>query len=131
MDWGRVGQMNVALALWGTLSAAEITMLDSALDDLLHLFLREYQASGGPQVCIERLKDHMCLFVATMAMAWLMDAPALIKKQLPDLDAAHDRFDPRFKANETARTQLHMLTNVLHLWQTLDFGAVLERTPLT
>jgi hypothetical protein len=122
--------MNVALALWGTLSAAEVTMLDSALDDLLRLFLREYRASGGPDAGIERLKDHMCLFIATMAMAWLMDAPALIQMQLPDLNAVHDRFDSRFKANETARTQLHMLTNVLHLWQTLDFGEVLERIPL-
>lgn len=129
MDWGRVGQMNIALALWGTLSAAEPDMLDEQLDALLSLFLSEYAAHGGPAIPLARLQDHMFLYVATMGMAWLLDAPPIIRAQLPDLAPVHDRFDIRFKQNEAARTQLHMLTNVLNLWQTRNFGQILARIP--
>jgi hypothetical protein len=131
MDWGRVGQMNMALALWGTLSGAEPEMLDAELDELLELFLREFAAHGGPLISLALLKDHMFLYVATMGMAWLLDAPPLIRAQLPDLAPEHDRFNIRFKENETARTQLHMLTNVLSLWQRHGFGAILGRIPAT
>src|SRR5262249_40815037 len=50
MDWGRVGQMNVALALWGCLAAAEKALWDEHLDDLLALFVAEYRAAGGPAI---------------------------------------------------------------------------------
>jgi hypothetical protein len=56
-----------------------------------------------------------------------MDAPALIEARIPDLETIESRRDPRFSANETARTQLHMMTNVLTLWRTRDFGADLAR----
>ncbi len=127
MDWGRVGQMNIAHALWGTLSAAEPDMLDAELDALLTLFLREYTAHGGPAVTLETLQTHMFLYVATMAMAWLLDAPPIIRAQLPGLSPAHDRFHTGFKTSETARTQLHMLTNVLNLWQRRNFGRLLAQ----
>jgi hypothetical protein len=131
MDWGRVGQMNIALALWGTLSAAEPDMLDDQLDALLSLFLAEYAAHGGPAIPLACLQAHMFLYVASMGMAWLLDAPPIIRAQLPDLTPAHGRFDIRFKKNEAARTQLHMLTNVLNLWQRRDFGQILASIPTT
>ncbi len=126
MDWGRVGQMNVALALWGALSAAEPSMLDDHLDGLLALFVAEYERQGGPRIAVPTLALHLHLFVATMGLAWLMDAPALIERRIPDLAAIEGRRDPRFSADETARTQLHMLTNMLNLWRTRDFGAALK-----
>ena len=82
---------------------------------------------GGPALDVEELKFQLLLFVALMGLAWLMDAPALIRAQLPDLTQIESRFDQRFKANETARVQLHMLTTVLNLWETHDFGKVLAR----
>ena len=127
MDWGRVGQMNIALALWGTLSAAEPDMLDAELDNLLSLFLREYEAHGGPAIALPRLQAHMFLYIATMGMAWLLDAPPIIRAQLPDLSPDHDRFYEGFRTSEAARTQLHMLTNVLSLWQRRDFGSFLAQ----
>jgi len=39
LDWGCVGQMNVAMALWGAMSGAETDMWDNHLDDLLGLFV--------------------------------------------------------------------------------------------
>jgi hypothetical protein len=127
MDWGRVGQMNIALALWGTLSAAEPDMLGEELDNLLSLFLREYETHGGPAIELSRLQAHMFLYIATMGMAWLLDAPPIIRAQLPDLSPDHDRFYAGFKTSEAARTQLHMLTNVLSLWQRRDFARILRQ----
>jgi hypothetical protein len=127
MDWGRVGQMSVALAIFGALSAAEIEIWDKHLVELLTLFAAEFHGCGGPALDVEELKFHLLLFVAMMGLAWLMDAPALILAQIPELATIENRFDPRFKSNETARVQLHMMTTVLNLWQTQDFGKILQQ----
>lgn len=127
MDWGRVGRMNVALALWGAFSAAEPAMLEEHLDALLALFVAEYRARGGPALDVATLALHLESFVATMGLAWLMDAPALIEAWVPELDTIQSRHDPRLRQNEAARTQLHMATNVLNLWRVRDFGAALDR----
>jgi len=126
MDWGRVGQMSVALALFGALSAAERELWDEHLDDLLAHFATEFHRCGAVALDVGELKKHLLLFVALMGLAWLMDAPALIQKQIPDLSAIKDRFDPRFRSNEMARVQLHMMSNVLNLWQTQKFGRLLD-----
>jgi hypothetical protein len=39
LDWGCVGQMNVAMALWGAMSGGETDMWDRHLDDLLGLLV--------------------------------------------------------------------------------------------
>jgi len=126
MDWGRVNQMNIALALWGCLSAAEIELWDNHIDELLALFVAQFRGVGGPMIEVVELKQDLFFFAATMGLAWLMDAPPLIRAQIPDLGEAESRFDPRFESNETARTQLHMLTNFLNLWETQDFGRILD-----
>lgn len=127
MDWGRVGQMSVALALFGALSAAEIELWDEHLHELLTLFADEFQGCGGAALDVDELKTHLLLWVALMGLAWLLDAPALIQAQIVDLSAIESRRDPRFATNETARVQLHMLSTVLHLWLTQDFGRLLDR----
>jgi hypothetical protein len=127
MDWGRVGQMSIALALFGALSAAEIELWNQHLGELLTLFAKEFQRCGGPVLDVRELQNHLLLFVALMGLAWLMDAPALIEAQIADLASIESRRDPRFNAIETARVQLHMMTTVLNLWQTRDFGAMLDR----
>jgi hypothetical protein len=127
MDWGRVGQMSVALAIFGALSAAEMEIWDKHLVELLTLFAAEFHGRGGPALDVEELKFHLLLFIAMMGLAWLMDAPALVQAQIPGLAKIESRFDPRFKSNETARVQLHMMTTVLNLWQTESFGMILDR----
>jgi hypothetical protein len=126
MDWGRVGQMNVALALWGGLSAAEKSLWDEHLDDLLALFVAEHRKAGGPAVDAAELRFQLDLVVAMLGLSWLMDGPALIRRQLPDIEQIESRFDPRLVADEIARTQLHMNTIFLNLWERHDFGAQLE-----
>jgi hypothetical protein len=122
MDWGHVSQMNVAMALWGCLSGAEVEIWNNDLDELLALFAAEFRGCGGPVLDVQELKLHLELYIAMMGVAWLMDAPALILNEIPDLATAANRFDPRFAASELARAQLHMMTVFLNLWQTQDFG---------
>jgi hypothetical protein len=124
MDWGRVGQMNIAQALLGSLIAAELELWDRHLDDLLATFVAEVRAAGGPALDARSLERQLYLFAALMGLAWLMDAPALVQRACPDLAAIEGRRDARFKGNETARVQLHMLTTVLHLWESRRFGAL-------
>jgi hypothetical protein len=126
MDWGRVGQMNIALAVWGSLSGAEKDLWDRHGDELLELFVREYHDAGGPLVEAETLKLHLDLLVAMLGLGWLMDAPPLIQRNIPDLAEVKDRFDHRFEENETARTQLHMSTIFLNLWDRHDFGKAVK-----
>lgn len=125
MDWGRVGQMSIALALFGALSAAEIELWDAHLEELLTHFVSEFRVCGGPPLDAAELKTHLLLHIALMGLAWLMDAPSLIEKQIPDLAPIRDRFDERFRSSEMARVQLQMMSNVLNLWQTQDFGRLL------
>lgn len=127
LDWGRVGQMNVALSFYGAFSGADIELWDGHLEALLALFAREFRNCGGPVLDIGELKLHVQLATATMGLAYLMDAPPIIKMEIPDLADARDAHDPRFKANENARVQLHMMTMFLNQWQTQDFNAVLDR----
>lgn len=129
MDWGRVGQMHVGMALWGVLSAAEPAMIEGHLDELLFLFAAEFAAAGGGEIQVETLRNRMFLYIAMMGLAWLMDAPALIRRELPDLAPDALRTDACFQQNETARTQLHMLTNFLMLWERYRFGHLLADVP--
>lgn len=127
MDWGRVSQMNVALALFGSLVAGERDMWDRHIDELLAFFAAEYHRSGGPLLEVAELRLRLNLVACMMGLAWLMDAPPLIQRHVPMLRDIESRFDPRLTASETGRVQLHMLINFLNLWQTQDFGACLDQ----
>jgi hypothetical protein len=127
MDWGHVSQMNVAMALWGSLSAAEIELWDRHLEELLALFVTEVRNCGGQVLEVAELKLHLYLYIALMGLTWLLDVPAFVRSQIPDLARIENRFDPRIKTDEAIRTRLHMLTTFLNLWQTQDFGKVLDQ----
>jgi hypothetical protein len=127
MDWGHVGQMNMAMALWGSLSAAEIELWDRHIDSLLALFVTEVRNCGGPCVDVSELKLHLNLYIALMGITWLLDVGTLIRSRNSDLAAVRDRFDPKIRDHELSRVRLHMASVFLHLWRTQDFGAQLER----
>jgi len=95
--------------------------------ELLTLFGAEFARCGGPAIYPAELESHVLLFAATMGLAWLMYAPALVLRELPDPGASADRFDPLLRESETARTQLPMLTTVMRPWQTRRFGTFLDR----
>ncbi len=126
MDWGNVCQMNVAMAIWGCLSAAEISLWNDHLDDLLELFITEFIQSGGPPLDPEELKRHLLLYVGMMGLAWMLDAPQLILMKVPDLAQATDRLDARIQGNERARSQLLIMTAFLNLWERENMAEVLQ-----
>lgn len=126
LDWGGVGQMNVGLALWSCLSGAEISLWDDHLDELLTLFADEFHRCGGPAIDAGELRSHVLLFVAMLGISWLLDGPARVQSQVPDLAEVENRFDARIEHNEAARTVLQMMINCLNLWQTHDFGKLLD-----
>ncbi len=127
LDWGRVRQMNVAYALWGSLCGASLDIWDSHLEELLALFTAELHAHGGPRLDIAELELHLDFYVATMGLATLIEAPALVLSRLPEAAGARDPLDPVFLKDDVARGFLHVFTRFLHLWQRHDFGASLDR----
>jgi hypothetical protein len=124
MDWGCVGQMNVAMAIWGAMCSAETEMWDEHLDGLLDVFLAEFNAAGGPMLASAVIKQHLFGYVAIMGLTWLLDVPSYLMRLLPE--AVADRYDARVADNEQARSCLLMMTNFLNLWETHDFAEALD-----
>ena len=123
MDWGCVSQLNLAMAIWGAMSGAEIDVWNRHLDEFLDLLCDEVHASGGPRLESVELKRHVVLYVVLMGIIWLMDVPALIRSRAPQ---ALSRFDPAIKGDEGVRAPLQMLTNVLNLWARSDVSRMLD-----
>ncbi len=126
MDWGCVSRLNVAMAIWGAMSAAETDLWDSHFDEFVHLFCDEAHASGGPKLNPDVLQQQVILYAALMGVTWLMDVPALIRSRIPGGGSTTRRTDPAIKADESLRAPLQMLTNVLNLWASSDVMAVLD-----
>ena len=129
MDWGCVSVMNVAMALWGALCSAETSLWSAHLDHLLEHFAAEFAAAGGPPLDRDLLRNQLLLYAAVMGVAWLLDTPEVVHAAVPDLSRETDRYDPRISADESVRAPLLMLSNVLWLWDTEEFGALLDRVP--
>ena len=94
LDWGCVGQMNVAMALWGALSGAELDLWDHHLDELLNVFIDEIRRCGGPELSVDELSCQLMLYVGIMTVAWLLDVPALIRSRFGDAAARDDQRTP-------------------------------------
>lgn len=126
LDWGRVGQMSIARTLYGGLSGAEPEFWAAHVDGLAAAFAEEYARCGGPVVDVEKLQTHLDLVTATMGLAYLIDVPPVVQREILDLATMSGPRDPRFTANENARVMLHMMTMFLNRWETRDFGAALK-----
>ncbi|WP_424750226.1 hypothetical protein [Mycobacterium sp.] len=124
MDWGCVSQMNLGMAIWGAMSGAETDLWDRHLDQLLHLFVAEFQRSGGPHLDPDRLRRHTLLYMAVMGVAWLLDVPALIRRRFAAPPSS--RRDPRIRDDESVRAPLQMLSNLLNLWERHRLGDLLD-----
>ena len=126
IDWGRVGRMPVAQALWGTLSGAELDIWDNHLGELLDLFVATFAAAGGERLDPAEIRLEMDMLIGLLGICWLLDTVPLILREIPDLDTVESRFDRRFVENELARTQLHMLSVFMNVWETHDLGRSLD-----
>jgi hypothetical protein len=130
LDWGSVGQMNVAQGVFGVLCATETDIWDAHAHDLIALFAAEYAGHGGPTLDVAELTVQVQLFVALLGLAWMLDAPTLVKAQIPDLAPDADRFDERLHGDFLARAQLQLMTLFLHAWRVEDLPGVLRRAPI-
>ncbi len=126
MDWGNVSQMDVAMALWGCLSAAELDIWDNHLDELLRLFVDEFRAAGGGALDVGELKFHLVIYVAMMGLAWMLDAVKLIPEYAPQIAEAQEARDPLIQQSERARSQLLIMTVFLNLWEKENMAGVIE-----
>jgi hypothetical protein len=126
MDWGHVGQMNLAFSLWGCLSGTLQSIWDHDFDNLLTLFIHELHRHGGPLLPASKLLLHLRLYIAMMGLSYFLASPSRILQACPDIAAARGPHDPMFRANETARNNLHLLSVLLNVWRTHEFGVVLE-----
>jgi hypothetical protein len=126
LDWGSVGQMNVAQAFYGMTCSAEVDFLNAHTRELMALFVQEYARCGGPSIDIDELQFLYKLSVAVLGIAWILDAPSLVEAQVPDLDGVEDRHDPKLKNNFLARAQLQILVIFLNTWMFEDIGEALR-----
>jgi hypothetical protein len=100
-------------------------MWNCHLDELLHLFVAEVHRYGGPNLDPDRLRRYTLLYAAVMGVAWLLDAPALIRKRF-GADLPRSRRDPRIRDDESVRAPLQMLSNLLNLWERHRPGDLLD-----
>lgn len=126
MDWGCVGRMNVAMAIWGALCAAETTLWDAHFDDLLEVFADGVRRHGGADLDPAVLGRLVLRYAAVMGMAWLLDVPARLRTRLGPDPGVLTRPDPRIADDEGLRAPLQMLANLLNLWAGRPPGEVLD-----
>ncbi len=126
MDWGCVSQLNLAMAIWGSMSGAETSLWDNHFDEFAHLFCAEVHASGGPVLDPAELERQVVLYVALMGLTWLLDVPALVRAKVQGDGSDVRRTDPAIKADESVRAPLQMFINVLNLWEARDVGGALR-----
>ncbi len=126
MDWGNVCQMNLSMAIWGCLSAAEPALWDDHLDELLALFIAEFEACGGPAIDKDEFKLHLTIYIGQMGLAWMLDAPRLILAKVPELARAESRLDPLIQSSERGRSQLLIMSVFLNFWAQQDMDQVID-----
>jgi hypothetical protein len=126
LDWGSVGQMNVAQAFFGMTCAAEPAFLIAHRRDLINLFVTEYAASGGPVIDADEMALTVKLSMAVLGVAWMLDAPSLVAQELPDYATIKDRLDTKLTGNFLAHAQAHLLRVLMSEWHHCDIGEALR-----
>lgn len=126
LDWGNVGQMNFAQALIGMICCAETAFIRAHRDDLIRLFVDEFERRTGCPLDAGKLAYLIKLSLPLLAVPWIVDIPPLIERLTPDLASVGDRFDPRIRDEVVTRSQLQGLMVVLSEWRTGDFGGMLR-----
>jgi hypothetical protein len=127
LDWGSVAQMNIAQSFFGITCAAEPDFLARHEADLARLFVNRYAEAGGPKVSPERMHFLVKLSMAVLGTAWMLDAPAIVARELPGFAELENRFDPRLTGHFLARAQTHLLWVFISEWTNQDIGGALRQ----
>ena len=126
LDWGGVGQMHLATAFYGLICSAETDFLRAHRNELILLVGEEYRRWGGPSASTEGLVESVKLACGLMGLAWMMDAPALVRSSLPDYRTIESRFDAKLQSNFLARVQLQPLIVLMSEWREQHIGAAVR-----
>ena len=126
LDWGMVRPMNLATAVWGGLSGANVAVWDEHLPGLLAHFTSELAASGGSTITPDELRQHLVLSVVQLTLALMFDCPALIASRMPDYAELSGLDDPRLGSDRVVQGFLHTFVAALNLWAADDPGARLR-----
>jgi hypothetical protein len=127
MDWGNVGVMNMVMALSSALVFAEPDFVIENLDHFFDLFSEVFAKAGGGPLDPAALKLQFTLQMVAGGLQWPLEIVPLIERHAPDLYSVTDRFDSRIADDEFLRTQLHLLTAYLMLWQASDPSGLIDR----
>ena len=127
LDWGSVGQMHLAQAFFGMTCGALPSFLNQHRDRLVALLAQEYARLGGPTIDPIHLAEQIRLAIAVLGVAWMLDAPEIIEREVPGLADVHDAHDPLLRDNFLARAQLQLLITLLNEWRATDIGGAVRR----
>ena len=105
---------------------AEPEFLIENRDHFFELFSKEFENAGGGPLDPAALALQFALQMVAGGLQWPLDTVPLIERHIPDLRTVTDRFDPRIEDDEFARTQLHLLTAYLMLWQSSKPGDLID-----
>lgn len=130
IDWGRVGQITLPTAIWGSLAAAPLELWDSDLDALLAAFLDRYTTVSGARIGLDELKMHLALHLGLIGVSRVLALPEVVMFRLPECVIAQDRLDPMFHDCDPARNSLHLYVTCLSHWQRSDLAGLLDRLGL-
>jgi hypothetical protein len=126
MDWANASPISVAQSISGAISGAEPFIWNDHLDELLAVYIDEFVAHGGPRLELDELRLHILLIVAVSGVAYALNAPLAVQREIADIDAVSSYRDDCFREHENARIQLHMMTKMLNVWQTRQLGDVVR-----
>ena len=127
IDWANAGPTSVAQSIIGALSGADSHIWRGHLDELLALYVDEFAAQGAPRLDLDELRLHVLLLTAVSGVSFSMGAPVAIEREISDIDAIESPTDTVLRDHDNARVQLHMMTNMLENWQTLELADLIRQ----
>jgi hypothetical protein len=126
IDWANCGQLPLTQIIIGALSCAEADVWANHLDELLSIFIEEFEAQGGPKLNLAELSLHVRLSAASN-FGLSMAAPVAIARDVEDIDAVTNSRDPIFRDRYSSRVMLHSMILMLENWQALNLGELVRQ----
>ena len=126
IDWANCGTLPLTQIIIGALSCADSHVWADHLDELLGIFIEEFEAQGAPKVNLDVLSLHVRLSVASN-FGLSMAAPVAIARDINDIDAVTSSRDPIFRDRYSSRVMLHSMTLMLENWQALKLGELVRQ----
>ena len=126
IDWANCGVLPFTQVVSGALGCAEPSVWAENLDELLSVFIQEFEAQGVEKLSREELSLHVRLSLATN-FGISMAAPVAVARDIEDIDAVSGPRDPIFRDLYTSRVMLFTMTNLIENWKNLNLGELVRK----